>query len=277
MIEEKIIQSVREKNPLIHHLINEVVMNFVANGTLAFGASPVMAKAVEEAADMAKNADAVYLNIGTVKKEDIPAMIAAGNTGNEKGIPVLLDPVGVAATPFRVEAVAQILEDVKPDVIKGNASEIAYLAGIVWEIKGVDSVGNGNVEEAAKIVAEKFDTAVVVTGKTDVIYADGEIQKNSFGHPYLTQVTGGGCLLGSIIASCLTSVAPLKSQLKTAVEFYGRAAEYAAAQPHVKGPGTFMSTFVDALSLDVAMIKGADYNESKNKTKKILCDGQSRL
>ena len=255
---ETIIQKVREKNPLIHHLINEVVMNFVANGTLAFGASPVMAKEPNEAGDMAKHADAVYLNIGTITKNDVSAMIAAGKAGNEKGIPVVLDPVGVAATPFRQEVTQEILKEVKPTVIKGNAGEIAYLAGISWEIKGVDSVGSGNVEESAKMVAEKYDTSVVVTGETDVIYCGGKITTNAYGHSLLTKVTGGGCLLGSIISSCLTTDDPLEAQLQTAVECYGRAAEYAASRPQVNGPGTFMSAFVDALSLDTTTLRGAE-------------------
>ena len=261
---EKIIQKVRENIPLIHHLTNAPTMNFVANGTLAFGASPVMAKSIDEAADMAKNADAVYINIGTVAAEDIPAMIAAGKAGNEKGIPVLVDPVGNAATPFRSQAVDRILAEVKPTVIKGNAGEIAHLAGMDWKVKGVDSVGDGNIEDAAKLVAEKYDTAVVVSGKTDVICVGERIFTNDTGHHYLTLVTGGGCLLGSIMCSCLSTDDSIEEQLLTAVEFYGLAAEYAVAQDHVKGPGTFMATFLDALSMDTEILKGEKQHESIN-------------
>jgi len=99
------IVQVRNKQPLIHHLTNQVVMNFTANGLLAFGGSPVMAKEVKEAAEMAKIANGVLINIGTITEKDIDAMIQAGITANPRGIPVVLDPVGVAATSFRKQVV----------------------------------------------------------------------------------------------------------------------------------------------------------------------------
>lgn len=250
-MDESIIKKVRANNPLIHHLMNEVTMNFVANGTLSFGASPVMAKSIDESSAMASNADAVILNIGTITAKDIPAMIAAGRAGEKKGIPVLFDPVGNAVTPFRKQATDRILSEVNPTVIKGNAGEIAFLAGMDWEVKGVDAIGSGNIETAALHVAKKYNTAVVVSGKTDVLAVNGEIFTNDTGHPYLTKVTGGGCLLGSIIASCLTTDDSIDSQIQTAVAFYGLAAEYAVKQPDVKGPGTFKATFIDALSMDL--------------------------
>lgn len=58
----ELLEKIREANPLIHNITNIVVANFTANGLLALGASPVMADAVEEVADMAKAANAVVLN-----------------------------------------------------------------------------------------------------------------------------------------------------------------------------------------------------------------------
>src|SRR5699024_12630736 len=120
MVKESIIHHVRNNNPLMHHLINQVVMNFVANGLLSFVTSPVMAKTKEEAKDMASGADVVFINIGTLTKEELPAMIAAGKVANEHEKPVVLDPVGVAATPFRSEAIQEIMQHVQPTVIKGK-------------------------------------------------------------------------------------------------------------------------------------------------------------
>jgi len=57
---------IREKRPLIHHIMNFVVMTDSANATLAIGASPIMAHAVEELEDIALMADAIYINIGTL-------------------------------------------------------------------------------------------------------------------------------------------------------------------------------------------------------------------
>ncbi|SFE17299.1 hydroxyethylthiazole kinase [Lentibacillus persicus] len=252
---QSIIQEARKTMPLIHHLTNQVVMNFSANGLLAFGAAPVMAKAEEEARDMASNADGVLLNIGTLTSDELSAMIRAGVAANEKGIPVVIDPVGVAATPFRTEAVKQILNNVRPTAIKGNAGELARLVDIPWEMKGVDSLGDGNADAIAAKVAETYQTSAIVTGKTDAICVDGDILHNDTGHPLLGKITGAGCLLGSVLTACLTTNNTIGDQASTALEFYGLAAEHAANKADVNGPGTFLPHFIDALSREPAELE----------------------
>ncbi|WP_080875502.1 hydroxyethylthiazole kinase [Oceanobacillus timonensis] len=260
-----IIQQARNNTPLVHHLTNQVVVNFSANGLLAFGGSPVMAKELQEAADMANIADALVLNIGTVLETEVPAMIAAGKAANQKGIPVVLDPVGVAATPFRQKAVARILKEVRPTVIKGNAGEIASLVDTEIQMRGVDSVGEGNIDEIAEKAGKKFNTAIVITGKTDVIYANQQFIYNQTGHPLLATITGSGCLLGSVIAACLTTSYDMSEQLRAALCFYGLAAEHAAEQPDVKGSGTFLPNFIDALSCTPKQLNGGSNNDMESK------------
>lgn len=247
---KNIIKKVRENQPLIHHLTNQVVMNFSANGLLSFGGAPVMAKAEEEAYDMASAADGVLINIGTITEQEIQAMIAAGKAANEKGNPVVVDPVGVAATSFRTTAMKRILKEVQPTVIKGNAGELAHLVQIPWQTKGVESVGDGNADEIAMKIAETYQTTAIVTGKTDVICGDGDVLHNDTGNPILGKITGAGCLLGSILTACLTTNDPISQQTQTAVQFYGLAAEFAANHADVNGPGTFIPHFIDSLALE---------------------------
>ncbi|MFP3324828.1 hydroxyethylthiazole kinase, partial [Planococcus sp. SIMBA_160] len=142
-----LLEKVRANNPLVHNITNQVVTNFTANGLLALGASPVMANAKEEVAEMAQLADALVLNIGTLTKDTVEAMVIAGQAANEKGVPVLLDPVGVGATTFRTRTAKQLLQQVKISVVRGNAAEIAHLLGVDgWQSKGVDAKEtNGDV------------------------------------------------------------------------------------------------------------------------------------
>ena len=58
--------SVRTQRPLVHSITNLVVTNLTANVLLAAGASPVMAHAHEEVADVAAMAQSLVLNIGTL-------------------------------------------------------------------------------------------------------------------------------------------------------------------------------------------------------------------
>ncbi|MGE6630477.1 hydroxyethylthiazole kinase [Bacillus sp. NPDC077027] len=244
-----ILEAVRTKNPLVHNITNQVVTHFTANGLLALGASPVMANAKEEVAEMAQIADALVLNIGTLTKETVEAMIIAGKAANEKGVPVLLDPVGAGATIFRTQSAKQILNQVDIAVVRGNAAEIAnVLEAEGWEIKGVDAKeGHGDVRELAKKAALEFGSVVVITGKVDVVTDGKDDLTICNGHEWLTKVTGAGCLLTSIVgAFCAVSNSPLHAAA-AALVFYGVAAEKAAQRTVEQGPGSFQIELLNQL------------------------------
>ncbi|WP_307288155.1 hydroxyethylthiazole kinase [Bacillus sp. SORGH_AS_0510] len=244
------LEKVREGRPLVHNITNVVVTNFTANGLLALGASPVMAYAEEEVADMAKIASSLVLNIGTLNSQTVESMIIAGKAANETGVPVIFDPVGAGATRYRTETAQKIMKEVNVSVIRGNAAEIANVVGENWEIKGVDAGdANGNIVEVAISAARKMKTVVVITGKEDIV-TDGEtiyVVKN--GHPILTKVTGTGCLLTSVIGAFAGVEKDLIKAAVAALSFYGIAAEKAAEKTDKFGPGSFQFEFLNQLSL----------------------------
>lgn len=245
----KVVDLVRESNPLVHNITNVVVTNFTANGLLALGASPVMAYAKEEVAEMASIAGALVLNMGTLRPEEVEAMLLAGKSANVNHVPVLFDPVGAGATSYRTEVVRHIPAEIDLAIIRGNAAEIANVINERWEIKGVDAgAGNGNIVSIARQAADELNTVAVITGKEDVV-TDGErtiLIRN--GHSILTKVTGTGCLLTSVIGAF---VAVEKDYVKAAVAaltFYGVAAELAAAKTVEQGPGSFQIEFLNQLA-----------------------------
>lgn len=244
-----LLELVRKANPLVHNITNVVVTNFTANGLLALGASPVMAYAKEEVAEMAKIAGALVLNIGTLNSETVESMILAGQAANEAGVPVIFDPVGAGATSFRTETSRRIMKEVEVSIIRGNAAEIANTIGEAWAIKGVDAgEGNGDVVALAKKSALQFGTVVAITGKEDVV-TDGEntfVIKN--GHPILTKVTGTGCLLTSVIGAFAAVEKNLPKAAASALMSYGVAAEKAAQKTIEEGPGSFQIEFLNQLS-----------------------------
>jgi hydroxyethylthiazole kinase len=97
------VQAIRKTSPLVHNITNYVVMNNTANALLALGASPVMAHAQPEVADMAGIAGALVINIGTLSDPWIAAMFTAAKAARAKGIPMVLDPVGAGATAYRTD------------------------------------------------------------------------------------------------------------------------------------------------------------------------------
>jgi len=135
-----------------------------ANIVKAFGASPVMAHAKEEVADMASLASALVLNIGTLTSDLVDAMVLAAHAANCKGIPVTLDVCGAGATKFRDDKCFEILDKVKVDIIKGNASEIARIAGEKVQTRGVDATAvEKDLRDLAQELAKKRSCAVVIT------------------------------------------------------------------------------------------------------------------
>jgi len=95
------VRTVRETEPLVQSLTNTVTINDVANVTLHWGGLPVMADSFGDAGEMADLARAVLINTGQVPDGRVEAMHEAGKKANERGIPVVLDPVGVGSTPLK--------------------------------------------------------------------------------------------------------------------------------------------------------------------------------
>ena len=142
------IENVREISPLIHNITNYVTVNDVANIILACGASPIMADDSEEVEDITSVCTALNINIGTLNRNTIPSMILAGKKANELNHPTVLDPVGVGASALRNKTAKELLENVQFSVIRGNVSEIKFLATGIGAGKGVDAaVGDAVTEE----------------------------------------------------------------------------------------------------------------------------------
>src|SRR5699024_1500356 len=247
---KELIEQIRTKGPLVHCLTNTVVQNFTANGLLSFGASPIMATNPVEAKVIASLADAVLINIGTLQSIEVEAMEIAGKIANDKGLPVVFDPVGVKASNLRQTVTNDLLEKIQFTAIKGNPGEMAFLAGEEIATKGVDSedASLAQLKNNAEKIAGKYRTIAVITGEQDVI-SDGERTViNDVGHVMLTCITGSGCLLGALIGAALTVEGDTLEAVQAIVRFYCESAELAMTNTVVNGPGTFQMSFLDELS-----------------------------
>ncbi|CEJ72946.1 hydroxyethylthiazole kinase [[Clostridium] sordellii] len=199
-----LLSKVREVNPLVLHYTNEVTINDCANITLALGASPLMSYSYEEIEEIIPIASCVVINIGTMNSSHTELFLKAGKIANKFNKPVVLDPVGVFATKSRALLVEKLLNEVKFDVIKGNASEIKYIGGFDVKGKGVDSFEEDeNIDDIIKKVAKKLECVVASTGKIDVITDGEKVIKIDNGSSKLKSITGTGCMSASLIGSYL--------------------------------------------------------------------------
>ncbi len=245
--------SVRRLRPLVHSITNLVVMNFNANVLLAMGASPVMAHAHEEVADMASIAQALVLNIGTLEPYWIESMRTALEIASKKGIKTVLDPVGAGATSYRNDSIKVLLKQAMPSVIRGNASEIMSVAGSAAQTRGVDSsAAVGDALQCARALAQQTGGVVCVSGPVDHVFdADGRHASLSNGHEWMTRITGVGCSASALVgAFCAVQPDAWRATL-SAMAYLGVVGEVAtqAVQQRGQGVGSLQAALLDQLQL----------------------------
>jgi hydroxyethylthiazole kinase len=241
-----LLRRIREAKPVVHHLTNWVTIYDCANIVKVMGGSPVMAHAKEEVREMANIASSLVLNIGTLTVDFIEAMKIAAKSANKKGIPVILDVCGAGATRLRDKKCLELLKEVRIIVIKGNASEIARIAGESVKTKGVDSGHvNKDIVKITQALAQKNKSTVVVTGREDIV-TDGKktyIIKN--GHPMMTHVVGTGCMATSAIGAFCAIESNLAYASACALVCFEIAAECAVKLS--RGPASFKERMFDCL------------------------------
>jgi hydroxyethylthiazole kinase len=245
------LQAVRDQRPLVHHITNWVTIFDCAQIVKSFGASPVMAHAPEEAADMTGIASALVLNIGTLTTELVESMKRSAQAANRKRIPVVLDVCGAGATPYRNQKSQELLAASTIDVIKGNASEIASIAGLPAETKGVDTgLVAADLAAVARDLAARRQCIVVVTGAEDLVASADRVVRVGNGHPIMANVVGTGCMAASTLGAFVAASPDRLADAVTAgLVCYEIAAERAAQ--HATGPVAFKQRLFDeAFALD---------------------------
>ncbi|SIS15092.1 hydroxyethylthiazole kinase [Natronorubrum thiooxidans] len=242
------LEAIGETTPLVQHLTNTVTMNDVANLTLHWNALPVMADSPGDAGEMAAGAAALLFNTGQVPEGKVEAMHEAGATAADREIPIVLDPVGVGATPTRKAVAEALLEDLEFSIIKGNYGEISALAGVEAEVRGVESVGEyAEIEDAAQSLADATGTTVVASGVSDVIATGDEAVRVTAGHERLSEVVGTGCMLGATLATFRGALEDATTAAVHGTLAFGIAGERAAETAH-NGPESYRTNFHDAVA-----------------------------
>lgn len=245
------VAAIREQAPLVHNITNFVVMNNTANALLALGASPVMAHAEEEVEDMVRLSKALVVNVGTLSAEWVRGMERAMCAAHEAGVPIVYDPVGAGATPYRNEVNKRLLTMAPPTIIRGNGSEIMAVAagfelGASAQTKGVDSTAASDAAvAAASALSERLKAVVVVSGPTDYVVNGNEVLENHHGTPIMARVTGMGCTATAVCGAFAAVNGDPAAAALNAMALMGLCGERALANSN--GPGSFQVAFLDAL------------------------------
>ncbi len=240
------VARIRDQAPLVHNITNFVVMNTTANALLAIGASPVMAHAEDEVADMVGIAAALVINIGTLRGPWIAAMHTAAAAARDKGIPIVLDPVGVGATRYRTDTAKALIKTAAPSIIRGNASEIQALVDATTATKGVDATTSSDAAvDAGQALQAAVGSVICISGATDYVIGDGSVTTVANGHAMMPRVTGLGCTATALCGAVAAVNPDAAAAAAHAMAIMGIAGEMAAEGS--EGPGTLQVRFIDAL------------------------------
>ena len=249
----ELVSGIRNKRPVVLSITNMVTVNDCANILLAIGASPIMAHAKEEVAEIVQKVDALVLNLGATEYAE--AMLIAGETARKYNKPIVFDPVGVAASTYRRGLAYEIINRAKPDCIRGNYSEINALYHNHNTASGVDECMESDkestdIKDVVLAVAKNFSCIVIASGEVDVISDGNVVYQITGGSKMMRQITGAGCmssvLLGAFLAvdSCLASAYACLNVVNECAE---------AGEKKQKalngGSMTFHDAFIDAVSL----------------------------
>ena len=263
------LSAVRSVQPLVNSVTNDVTVSDVANVTLHWGGLPVMSDDEREVGDMVAGAQACLLNMGTVSEDGEAAMVAAGTSANENGVPLVVDPVGVGATPTRDRVADRLVTDLDVDVLNGNYGEISALVGADAEVRGVESVGEyADIAETAVACARTTGAVVVASGETDVVATADEAFEVRAGHEMMGRVVGTGCMLGVTLATFAGATDDVREAALAGTLAFGLAGEAAADGRFgdYAGPASYKVAFLDA----VAGLDGVDLPDAASRIERVV-------
>ncbi len=215
--------NLKNKVPLVHSITNYVTANDCANIVIACGGSPIMADEIQEVAEISKMASALNINIGTINERTLEAMLVAGKSANLNQRPIILDPVGIGASTYRLDAVKKLLNEINFTAIKGNLSEIKALAAQHFNSYGVDSSDQITTEnlpqtiQFARNLAQSTHAIIIISGRIDIVTNQSSTYLIKNGDPMMSQLSGTGCMLSAMtgaflgansdpLAACVASV-----------------------------------------------------------------------
>lgn len=261
---EPILTYIQQEAPLIHCITNPISINDCANILLAIGARPIMAEHPDEVAEITAIAKGLALNLGNITDARMASMKISAGAAKDKGIPFVLDLVGLSCSRLRQKYAKELLQIAVPDIIKGNISELRTLLGLPTtpgmgvEAGQKEMVTRENALEYARIFqkqAREYHTILLATGPIDLVVSSDEAYIIANGSNALASITGTGCMNNVLAGACLAGVHGISSQATNntiaailSCLLLGIAGENIQDIYLNQGPGSFHYSLMDSIS-----------------------------
>ena len=276
---EPILTYIQQEAPLIHCITNPISINDCANILLAIGARPIMAEHPDEVAEITAIAKGLALNLGNITDARMASMKISAGAAKDKGIPFVLDLVGLSCSRLRQKYAKELLQIAVPDIIKGNISELRTLLGLPTtpgmgvEAGQKEMVTKENALEYARIFqkqAREYHTLLLATGPIDLVVSSEEAYIIANGSNALASITGTGCMNNVLAGACLAGVHGINSQATNntlaailSCLLLGIAGENIQDIYLNQGPGSFHYSLMDSISKLTPQTIGQQCNITK--------------
>lgn len=234
---------IAEIKPLVQCITNSVTAGSCANALLAVGASPTMAHAAREAAEVAAGCDALVCNLGATA--DFKAMRRACAVNRRMRHPVVLDPVGAGGSGLRRQFAGKLLKRGGITCVRGNVSEIRALVQEHSTVTGVDALEDVSLEDRIMLAGElaaRYGILVVLSGEKDVVTDGTEYFLIANGSAFMTRVTGCGCMASALLGAYLATVRKLGGILGESQQETGKSLK-TSYNPDLMAAAELMSSF----------------------------------
>lgn len=241
-----LLDGIRKRHPVIHHLANFVTINDVAAATRAVGAMPIMALSPAEIEDVAARAHALVISLGTPTEERLRSIDLAVAVARRRAIPIIVDPVGAGASKLRTDAALKVIRAASRPIIRANPAEAAALVGEPADLRGVESVHSPDATILALNLVQDGGVAVI-TGPRDIVTDGALTLAIDNGHAWLAAMPGAGCMATALVGAFLAvaGVADVVTAAAAGIACFGLAGEQAAVR--ARGPGTLKPALLDVL------------------------------
>lgn len=240
--------AVKAAKPLVHCITNPISINQCANAVLAVGGRPIMAEHPLEVGEITGASSALVLNLGNITDVRMESVKISAAVAKEKGIPIILDPVGVACSSLRRNFAKELMSTYTPDLVKGNYSEINALYSSEYSSSGVDTDSHLDTLHMVSVsnqLAADYGTVVLTSGQADIV-TDGKVTFLIHnGTPQLAGITGTGCMLGAVCGCYFSAATDISSAVAACVHL-GISGELSETGT---GSGSFAVNLIDKLSV----------------------------
>jgi hydroxyethylthiazole kinase len=204
-----------------------------------------MSSAEQEIEELLGISKSVVINLSKINDEFITLCNRICHIANAKNIPIVLDPVGAGASRYRTDSAINMLNQHKISIIRGYPNEISSLLTGQLVIANHNLMDHGITIEHATLLSEKYNFAVVASGKRHIVIDSDKISQFNFDSLLLQKVAGIGSLLSSILGVFNAIEEDRYIAAKTAVTFYANCVGSVSSK--ASGPASLMARLIDEL------------------------------